>query len=168
MTIVYRISEADYMDAHDLFAANERPWYRKVTRRALPLVGTFVLAMNAFYLIVDRHPDWVLVGLGFIIGLFLVYLGFVMRLYFRKSYRKDQRFKHDFTAEISDGGIDIVTPFANSQMKWNTFVRALESERIFMLFIAPWQFLVLPKRSFAPGQVHQVRMLLQRYVISSK
>jgi hypothetical protein len=108
MTIVYRISEADYMDAHDLFAANERPWYRKVTRRALPLVGTFVLAMNAFYLIVDRHPDWVLVGLGFIIGLFLVYLGFVMRLYFRKSYRKDQRFKHDFTAEISDGGIDIV------------------------------------------------------------
>ena len=108
MTIVYRISEADYMDAHDLFAANERPWYRKVTRRALPLVGTFVLAMNAFYLIVDRHPDWVLVGSGFIIGLFLVYLGFVMRLYFRKSYRKDQRFKHDFTAEISDGGIDIV------------------------------------------------------------
>ena len=33
--IVYRISEQDFMEARDLFIANEKPWYRKVSRRLL-------------------------------------------------------------------------------------------------------------------------------------
>ena len=35
MKIVYRISEQDFMEARDLFIANEKPWYRKVSRRLL-------------------------------------------------------------------------------------------------------------------------------------
>jgi hypothetical protein len=36
MKIVYRISEQDFMEARDLFIENEKPWYRKVSRRLLP------------------------------------------------------------------------------------------------------------------------------------
>ena len=39
MRIVYRISEQDFMEARDLFIANEKPWYRKLSRRLLPWVG---------------------------------------------------------------------------------------------------------------------------------
>jgi hypothetical protein len=168
MIIAYRISEADYMDAHDLFAANEKPWYRRLSRRVLPWAGAFVVAMDALYLIVVRHPDTVFVPLAGVTGFFFIYLGFAMRLYFRKSYRNDQRYKHDLTAEISDEGIDIAHLFANSQMKWNSFVRVLESDSIFMVFIAPWLFLVFPKRFFSPEQADQFRVLLRRYVPSSE
>ena len=98
---------------------------------------------------------------GFLVGFYLLYCGFALRRYFRRSFRKDRRFQHEFTAELSDEGIHIATPFSDSQMKWTTFVRFLESDKIFMIFIAEWMFLVFPKRAFVPAEADQFRAQLQ-------
>ncbi|MBZ5721443.1 MAG: YcxB family protein [Acidobacteriia bacterium] len=164
MKIAYRISEQDYMNAHDLFVANEKPLYRRFSRRLMPWLGAFVLALQAFFLIVEPHRDLVLVVVGCLVGLLLLYLGFALRRYFRRAYQKDHRYKHDFTAEISDEGIHVVTPFSDSQLKWNSFVRFLESANIFMVFVAEWNFIVFPKRAFAPGEADQFRALLQHNI----
>ena len=166
MKIVYRVSEQDFVDARDLFVANEKPWYRRLSRRLLPWIGAFVLAAQVFYLIVEPHRDIGLVVIGFVVGLYLLYCGLALRRYFRRAYQKDHRFKHELTAEISPEGIHIVTPFSDALVKWNGFVRFLESNNIFMLFIAQWNFIVFPKRAFAQGEVAEFRSLLQQNIAS--
>jgi hypothetical protein len=51
------------------------------------------------------------VVIGFLVGFYPLYCGLAMSRYFRRAYQKDHRFKRDFTAEISDQGIHVVTPF---------------------------------------------------------
>jgi YcxB-like protein len=164
MKIVYRVSEQDFVSARELFVANEKPWYRRFSRRLLPWIATIVLVMQVFYLIVVPHRDIGLVVIGFLVGFYSLYCGLAFRRYFRRAYRKDPRFKHDFTAEISDQGIHVVTPFSDVQMKWTGFVRFLESKDIFMVFVAQWNFIIFPKRAFGPGETDEFRALLQQNV----
>jgi hypothetical protein len=164
MKIVYRISEHDFMEARDLFIANEKPWYRRVSRQLLPWIGGLVLLMQVFYLIVVPHRDLGFIVIGFLVGFYLLYCGFALRRYFRRLYQKDQRFKHEFAAEISEQDIHVITPFADSHMKWNGFVRFLESDDIFMVFIAQWDLVIFPKRAFAPGDEGIFRALLQHNI----
>lgn len=163
--IVYRISEQDFMEAHELFIANERPWYRKFSRFLMPWIGGAVLLMQVVYLIVMPNRDIGFTVIGLIVGFYLMYCGFALRRYFRRLYQKDHRYKHDFTAEISDEGIYINTPFSDAHMKWNSFVRYLESKDVFMVFIAQWNFILLPKRAFATDEADQFRVLLQRNIV---
>lgn len=164
MKIVYRVSEQDFADAHDLFAANE-PWFRRYSRRSLPWFGGSVLATEVYYLVVQPGRDIILIAAGVVVGFSLVYCGFALRYYFRRAYRKDHRFKHEFTADISDEGVHIITPFSDGLVKWNGFVRFLESNKIFMLFIAQWNFVIFPKRAFAHGEISEFRSLLQRKIV---
>lgn len=164
MKIIYRITEHDFMEARDLFIANEKPWYRKLSRRLLPWIGGSVLLTELLYVILVPHRDIGFTVIGFLVGFYMLYCGFALRRYFRRLYQKDQRFKHDFTAEISDQGIHVTTPFADSHVKWNGFVRFLESNDIFMLFIAQWNFVIFPKRAFAPGEADVFRTTLQRNI----
>ena len=55
--IVYRISEQDFMEARELFIANERPWYRKFSRFLMPWISGAVLLMHMVYLIVVPNRD---------------------------------------------------------------------------------------------------------------
>lgn len=163
MKIVYRITEQDYMEARDLFVANE-PWYRRRSRWLMPWVGGLLIALQVLYIITvpDRNPA--IPAFGFLIGIYLLYCGFAIRRYFRRLYRNDKRFQHDFTAEISEDGIHIVTPNAETQMKWSNFIRILESDTIFMLFHAEWIFNIFPKRAFDPSEVPQFRDMAQRNI----
>ncbi len=162
--IAYRVSEKDYVDAHDLFAASGPGRY---SRRSLPWFGACVLGAEAYYLIVQPRRDIVLIVIGLAVGLSLLCYGFAHRQWFRRDYRKDHRFKHEFTADISNEGIHIITPFSDSLVKWDGFVRFLESNDIFMLCVAQWNFFVFPKRAFTQGEVTEFRSLLQRKIVST-
>jgi hypothetical protein len=163
MKIVYRITEQDYMEAHDLLAANE-PWYRRSSRRLLPWLGGLLLVTQLVYLVTgtDRNPT--LLAFGFSVGAYLLYCGFALRRYFRLSYRKDKRFQQDLTADVSEDGIHVATLTADSQMKWGGFIRFLEFDKIFMLFHAQWIFNIFPKRAFTPTEADEFRELLCRNI----
>src|SRR5436190_8179087 len=91
--IAYRVSEKDYVDAHDLLAASGPGRY---SRRSLPWFGACVLGAEAYYLIVQPRRDIVLIVIGLAVGLSLLCYGFAHRQWFRRDYRKDHRFKHEF------------------------------------------------------------------------
>jgi hypothetical protein len=114
MKIVYRVSEQDFVDARMLYVANEKPWYRRLSRRALPWIAAFVITMQVVYLVFEPHRDLGFVVIGFLVGFYFLYCGLALPRYFRRAYQKDHRFKHDFTAEISDQGIHVVTPFSEA------------------------------------------------------
>jgi hypothetical protein len=162
--ITYRVSEKDYVDTHNLFAASGPGRY---SRRILPWFGACILGAEAYYLIVQPRRDIILIVLGLAVGLSSLCYGVAHRQWFRRDYRKDHRFKHDFTAEISDEGIHIITPFSDSVVKWDAFVGFLESNDIFTLCVAQWIFFVFPKRAFAQGEVTEFRSLLHRKIVST-
>ena len=117
-----------------------------------PLVRSQCFARQVVYLVVEPKRDIGFVVIGFLVGVYLLYCGLALPRYFRRAYQKDHRFKEDFTAEISEQGTHVVTGFSDAQMKWNSFVRFLESKDIFMVFIAQSNFIVFPKRAFAPAR----------------
>ena len=120
------------------------------------------------YLIVVPNRNPAVLGFGFLVGFYFLYCGFALRRYFRRRFRNDRRFRHDFTADISHEGIHITTPSEDSQVKWSSFIRALESDKIFMLFHAEWIFSIFPKRAFGPGGVDQFRELVRCNVLPSE
>ena len=165
--ILYRITEQDYLEAHSLFAANE-PVYRRLSRRFMPWIGAILLVTQLTYLAIVPDANRVTAALGSAIGVYFLYCGFALRRYFRRSYRKDRRFQHDFTTDISEDGIHIAMPTAEAQLKWGNFIRFLESDDIFMLFHSDLIFNILPKRAFAADEIDQFRELLRRKIAPMK
>src|SRR5215469_13568601 len=104
MKITFRLSEADYMDAQKLFAAHE-PTVRRASRRLLPVLGVIVMLLSIVSLIKDPHNSPGLAVITILFGAYMLYCGFALKLYFRKLYRKDRRFQHDYTAEITEDGV---------------------------------------------------------------
>ena len=72
--------------------------------------------------------------------------------------------QHDFTTDISEDGILITMPTAESRMKWDNFVRFLESDDIFVLFHSDLIFNILPKRAFTTDEVDRFRELILRKI----
>jgi hypothetical protein len=165
MRISYRISEEDYLEAHNLFVASEK-WYSRWSRRMMPWQGGVLIAIGITSVILTH--DRLVPGFLCLIGAYCLYCSFALRRYFRKRYRTDQRFKHDFIAEISEEGIHVLTPSVESQMKWSSIVRYLESDQIFLLFHAALIFTIIPKRAFAAGETDMFRELLHKNVPASQ
>ena len=130
----------------------------------MPWVGGLFIALQVVYLVVVPDPNFAIPAFGFLIGIYLLYCSVAIRRYFKRLYRNDKRFQNDFTAEIAEGGIHMVTPNAETQMKWSGFIRILESDAIFMLFHAELIFNIFPKRAFDPSEIQQFRELAQRNI----
>jgi YcxB-like protein len=163
MKIVYRVTEEDFMEARDLFVRNEKGT-RRVSRLIMPWMGALMLLLTVVILILGKNRvDAVLLGL---IGVYCLYCGFALRRYFRKLYRNDPRYKHEITTDISEDGVHVVTPTADTQLKWNSIIRFLESDKVFMFFYSEWIFSVVPKSAFAPGEIDTFRDLVRRKVLS--
>ena len=168
MKIVYRITEQDYLEAAKLFFANQKP-PRRVFRKVMPWVGGLLLFEAGVYLLAFPSHNWAIVALFLLLGVYLLYCGyFAIRRFVRRAYRSNPHFKDDSTADISDSGVHIVTATRDSLSKWGSFVRFLESDRIFVLFYSEFIFIIFPKRAFAPGEVEQLRELLTLNVASAK
>ena len=162
MKIVYRVSEQDYVDAQRLYLANLRPRYRRFVRSLMPWVGALVVIVQVAYIILVPDRNLAFSIIGFLIGFYLLYCGhFAVRRSARRYFRNNPHYKHDFTADISENGVHVVTPTDDTQSKWGGFVRFLESDRIFMLFYSELTFIIFPKHAFAPGEAEQFRELLR-------
>jgi len=68
------------------------------------------------------------------------------------------------STDISEDGILITMPTAESRMKWDNFVRFLESDDIFVLFHSDLIFNILPKRAFTTDEVDRFRELILRKI----
>jgi hypothetical protein len=102
-----------------------------------------------------------------LMGAYFVYCGFALKRLFRQRFRKDRRFQHDVTADISEEGVHVVTDFEDTHLKWSALLRFLESDRIFMFFHSELIFSVVPKRAFGAGEIEPFRELLRRKIVAA-
>src|SRR5690348_18495865 len=116
MRIVYRVTEEDYMAAHDLYAKNDK-LSRRIARNVPFYLGIGLVLLSIFNQIMGR--DFVgnlILAVG---GTLFMYCRFALRRYFKKRYRGDQRYQHEIAVEISEEGARTTTPTMDSSMKWN-------------------------------------------------
>jgi hypothetical protein len=164
MRIVYRVSEEDFIEAGKLRAPSGN-WYRRLSGRPKPWEGGFVLLIGITSLIFTQ--DRLLPEFLCLMGIYFLYCSFAVPRYFRNQYRSDPSYRDDFTVDISEEGIQFVTVSVDVQMKWSSFVRYLESDKIFKLYHSAVIFNIIPKRAFAPGEADTFRELLIRNIHST-
>jgi hypothetical protein len=66
------------------------------------------------------------------------------------------------SADISAEGLVITDEFARLEYQWRAFQRGEETASLFLLFIGPAQFLMIPKRAFRNAdELNGMRALLE-------
>jgi hypothetical protein len=79
-------------------------------------------------------------------------------------FARNPKFREPYELTFDDGGIRFRTPTIDSRLRWETYSRALEDERIWLLVHGPRMYTVLPKRAFDEGGQRTFRELVSRHV----
>jgi|SRR5690349_9106817 len=148
MRITYKLSENDLLEAQRRHGG--------IWTQLLQVWGVIVLVSGLGWLMF--HPkEFLGVIFPIVLGLFFT---FGLRWRVRSFFRRDDRFRQDFDAEISDAGVNIACAAGSSQYNWNAFSRYVETKSLFLLYQAPQVFNILPKRAFRTDEEVAFRSLL--------
>jgi YcxB-like protein len=66
------------------------------------------------------------------------------------------------TVNIDEAGIAFNGPISRAQWTWAAFIKSIEAEHIFLAYLSPCAFVILPKRLLESGQSNELRELLSR------
>jgi len=163
MKITYRLTPEEYGEAQRAHASSKALW-RWRNRISLTIIIFFLAASIALSIFDSEMGVMVRPAIILFSGLLaLLFLG-RSNLVWRWQYNKIDALKRECTAEISDEGIISNTEVARSEMKWNLFTRWYEGKNVFLLYLQPRLFNIVPKRAFAPGEAEEFRELLRRKI----
>jgi|HubBroStandDraft_1064217.scaffolds.fasta_scaffold00045_13 hypothetical protein len=79
------------------------------------------------------------------------------RMRIQYVFKRNPYLNQESTVEVSEEGILNENPNMRSQRNWSMFIRWAENNHLFMVYSAPNQFLLLPKRTLAAGEADQLR-----------
>jgi lysophospholipase L1-like esterase len=164
MNISYRITREDFVDAQKLHRSKGPSTFVRAIRLAgQVLVGSAFLILIVLAAVVrdakllsNFAPLIILLVAGTLV--MLVWVPFN----WRRSYAKDRRLQHEFTADISEDGIHLQSVDFDANLKWALYLRFLESDRIFLLYQTQRMFNLFPKAAVAPGEIDEFRRLVRR------
>jgi hypothetical protein len=164
MNISYRISREAFIDAQKLHRSKgSSAFVRAIRLGAKLLVGAAFLTMFLLAAVTRDRGIWS--NMAPLIVLLVVWslaMWVWIPLNWRRSYAKDRRLQHEFTANISEDGIHLQSSDFDANLKWALYLRFLESDRVFLLYQTNRMFNLFPKSAFAAGEIDEFRQLLQR------
>ena len=86
------------------------------------------------------------------------------RLEARKQYRNAPSAKGTVNLEILDNGLRFVSAASTGEAPWSHYLKCLEGKAVFLLFLNPRVFVLIPKRAFTAEQENQFRTLLAQNI----
>ena len=104
-------------------------------------------AIGAYYWLFEDSPRFgmALVGIASLFALMLVAAFIVIP---RVVFRRETKFRGEYTLTFSEEGIHFQTTHINSKLEWNIYSRALVDCHSFILYYGVRSFSVIPKRVF--------------------
>jgi hypothetical protein len=119
------------------------------------IVATVVLIGAGAYLCWSQGPDWLgmgclVVGIAFAMMLVVAFL-VIPPL----AFRREPKFRDDYTVTFSPEGIHFHTQHVDSQLQWSLYSRALVNANSYILYYGSHQFTVIPKRVFQSAEQQQ-------------
>jgi hypothetical protein len=164
MKITYHITREDFIDAQKLHRAKGPSTVVRAIRLSAKMLAVAIfLILLAWAVISGDRRLWPSLAPLFILGVMWALIFWVWApFYWRRSYAKDRRFQHQFTADISEDGVHLESLDFDANLKWPLYVRFLESDRIFLLYQTDRMSNLFPKSALAPGEIEEFRQLLRR------
>jgi hypothetical protein len=158
MTFSLKYEVQDFVRAYEAYAARSpRRWFTRfgwTVAIVLILIGilgstgpkgNFATAAPAFLLA----------------GFWFYFATTVWKRAGRRSYSGRPELTQEYKVGIDDAGIVFDGPISGARWTWAVFVKFLESNETFLVYLSPCAFVILPKRSLSPGQADQLRELLK-------
>ena len=153
----FRYAESDYVRAL-------RAHYASHLRLRLDVVITVVLIGIGVYL--WRSPSLHWLGLTCIVVavVFALMLVAAFTVIPSLAFRREPKFRDDYSLTFSPEGIHFRTAHIDSQLQWSMYSRALVDAHSYVLYYGSRQFTVIPKRVFQSVEQQQVfeQLLTQR------
>ncbi len=143
MQIQYELTPADIMASQSLFQ-----WRRsRLVSWGLTLYGVLFFLWGLLMLIAGSLS---LAVVPLILGTFAAtFMPVIMPRLLLKNWSKARKPNGPTTLSTSPDGVEISHSLARLSMKWEMFIDVLEGPTLWLLFIQPQFYYVIPKRAFA-------------------
>jgi YcxB-like protein len=139
VSLAFRYTEADYTRAL-------RAHYASNLRLRLDIVVSVILASLGVYLWYSAGLRWLgLACLVIAVGLALMLIAAFMVIP-KIVFRREPRFRDDYSLTFSSDGIRFRTANVDSQLQWKIYTRALIDAHSYLLYYGSRQFTVIPRR----------------------
>lgn len=159
----YQLTENDYVSACTAHYQNAG-LLKRTLFYALPVlgVGSMVLGVTTALARVREGEDWTVSIVFFVVGIFWLTWHFIRPWRLRRLFRRDPRFKTPTKVVIEGSEWRVTTATAEARFKHGTFVKAVETGSVFLLYHAPIVFNIVPRRDLTPEQQTQIATFLDR------
>jgi hypothetical protein len=150
----------DYIRAYKTYAQRGS---RKWTTRLLWAIGIAGFLIAFFGSIGPKGKIGPALPL-FFISAYLIYLASsIWAKAGRRAFSSRPELGQEFSVDIGDSGIVFDGPISGMRWTWPAFVKFIEAKDLFLAYLSPCAFVILPKRILGPGETDQVReVLLQK------
>ena len=158
INLSFRYAESDYVRAL-------RAHYASHLRLRLDIVVTVVLAGIGAFLCRSASLHWLGVACVVVSVAFALMLVAAFTVVPRLVFRREPKFRDDYSLTFSAEGIHFRTSHIDSQLQWGMYSRALIDVRSYLLYYGSRQFTVIPKRVFQNVEQRQAfEQLLTQHV----
>jgi hypothetical protein len=141
--------------------------YLRSARRFLNILRIIVAAVLGFCAIltaVAGETTWA-ICFGFVCLVVVGVLILAPRLAVR-SLQNTPFYKGKVRVQADDSGTRFVYETGDSNTQWSGYIRFLETKNLFILYVSKVMFRPIPKRALSPGQVSELREMLQKKIAS--
>jgi YcxB-like protein len=152
----FRYMESDYVRAL-------RAHYTSILRLRLDVVVIVALIGIGIYLWQSPRSHWIGVTCVIIALLFSLMLIAAFVIVPRLAFRREPKFRDEYSLTFSSDGIHFRTTHIDSQLQWSMYSKALIDAHSYILYYGDRQFTVIPKRVFQSTEQQQAfeRLLIQ-------
>jgi hypothetical protein len=156
VNLAFRYSEADYTRAL-------RAHYASRLRVRIDIVVAIVLAVFGVYLWHSPGLHWLGVISEVVSTIFVLILIAAFTVIPPLVFRREPKFRDDYSLTFSQEGIHFATAHIDSQLQWNLYSRALIDAHSYVLYYGTRQFTVIPKRVFQSAEQQRIfeQLLIQ-------
>jgi YcxB-like protein len=164
--ISYQISREDFIEAQKLHCSRSPAAWLQVIGLIGKWLSIVIFGSALVWVLLDPTIWPNLRPLILLVGFWMLFVWVWIPFNWRRIYARDRKLRVEIFADISEEGIQLHTESADSQAKWSNYIRLLESEKVFLLYISKRLFNIFPKRAFGSGEVDQFRELSRKHVAS--
>ena len=154
----FRYAESDYVRAM-------RAHYASQLRLRLDIPVTVVVLGIGVYLLRSTDQYWLGLVCIVLVAAFALLLIAAFTVIPRLAFRREPKFRDEYSLTFSPEGIHFRTQHIDSQLEWSLYTRALIDVHSYVLYHGTRQFTVIPKRVFqSPEQQDAFKQLLTQQI----
>lgn len=158
LSLVYHITQDDYLAAQRAHQRRNRSG-RIQYALGMILFGWFVFL--AVFSLIFTPRIWINYTAPLVLAAGYLYIYYFAH---RMGYRRNASLFSDIAVDVTEEGLRIVTPHSDSMVKWSRYQRWVESDKVFLLYMAVRTFNIIPKRILSQEQQESLRAMLRQHI----